>query len=103
MTWTSQHGTKHCRRVIGQNKRCKAQQGFAHLVFDLYLSKLCQVPPPERKEKTTYYALANFQCNTEVLPEIDEGKEESYFYNLYFNITCYSGSRQGIQVTFTII
>ena len=54
-------------------------------------------PPPERKEKTTYYVLANFQCNTEVLPEIDEGKEESYFYNLYFNITCYSGSRQGIQ------
>jgi ribosomal protein S6 len=36
-------------------------------------------PPPERKEKTTYYVLANFQCNTEVLPEIDEGKEESYF------------------------
>jgi hypothetical protein len=31
------------------------------------------------------------------LPEIDEGNEESYFYNLYFSITCYSGSRHGIQ------
>jgi hypothetical protein len=66
------------------------------------MSKLCP-SPPEKKKKTTHYVLANFQWNKEVLPEIDEGKEELYLYNLYLNITCYSGSRQGIKMSHSLL